>query len=189
MTIDDVMESLEDSEYELLNKRQQAFVDAVAELNQTGTWNSAAGSDETEFNVVDIQEKMKQLDVEPYGRTHIYRLRKDLSHIINERTQTMANEREDADGRVTTSTGKNTYEGPEKGPFEPGKKLQVFDDRPVKSTMEDDETEVEAEIDDTLLLAVDEDMLFELLRIDNKELAREIFDTVLANNENNKQNR
>lgn len=157
-------------QYENLTDRQQALVDAVAELEQDLDKNDKGQVGEGQYSWSDVGELMEDMGYEPYSSSRMRKISNSVPGVIEERIIMKANERSEEEGTVKTTLGKNSYEGPEGGI---NVAWQDITERPTKEI-----GEIEEDSMDVFMLPVDRDMVFRLLRSEDEELAREVYDII-----------
>ena len=154
--------------YEELNERQQAYVDALAEIRARNLDES------TEL----IQEGMEKQGFDAYSRSTVSTYKKLFGEIISKRKQMIANERIEHDGqeRIEVDEGNASYDGPAKGIDMCG---QHITERPNKGN--DPDTGKVLEVSEKLGIVLDRDGVLEILNADiSKELREEILMQIIA---------
>lgn len=171
--------------YEEMDERQQSLVDAIA-------LDRIDGGERTIAEVAQLAAE--KFDTKQYASANVSKYRQKYEDIIDERVQVFANDRnaDGADGSETTTVraGNASYEGPVEGI---DATMQHFSERPVQETLDDDVEEATEETPESeeeiaeptgslQLLAVDDDMLFRMLRVEDEELARQVFERMQESN-------
>lgn len=168
-------------QYEELKPRQQALVDVIAEDRQDDIDRTAEEL---------LEEAAERSGTDPYNRSYLYEFKRRYEEIIDERTQVLANEREDHDGSVRIEVGSNSYEGPEEGlDTTSGESTQFIQDRPVKSVLgyhkgdedvsqpsyEPEEGEAVEHVAPRLHVDLTDAEAFEIIRHGNEKVAERVF--------------
>lgn len=166
-----------DKQYEELKPRQQALVDVLAEDRLT----------EEEYTANELlEEAADRSNTDPYNRSYLYEFKRRYEEVIEERTQVLANEREEHDGAVEIEVGNSRYEGPEEGlDTTSGRGTQMIQDRPVKSAGGDERVTQPSEepeggvevhhISPRLSVDLTDAEAFTIIRYGNREVAESVF--------------
>lgn len=149
--------------YEEMDMRQKGLVDAIA-------LNNIEGRGLTNEEVRELAHELS--GEKQYAEdTTVSKYRKRYPHVIDEREQMLANERNGEGGEVTTiGDPMRQYTGDPEGI---DATMQNIQDRPVKQAGDDADPPL-------MLLPVDRDRLFKLLRAEDEEVARWAFDKLLG---------
>lgn len=148
------------SEYDSLSMRQKSLVDAMAlnRLEDRGLTNE---------EILDLAHELHGEKRYSDGAI-VSKYRSEYGGVVEHRVQVLANERNGGGETVTVGDPMRRYTGDPEGI---DATMQDIADRPVKET---------GGGGPVVLLAVDEDRLFRLIRSEDEELARWAFDQVVG---------
>lgn len=96
--------------YETLNERQKAFVDIVADLRQSKSWNDSGRPSNNQFTHSDINSRLEEEGYSTYSKTTIWKYKDSLGDIIEERIQMVINDRTQEEGEVREEDGSVTLD-------------------------------------------------------------------------------
>lgn len=151
--------------YDTLSDRQKGLINAIA-INEID--NKELTNDEV------IEFAVEEYGIEPYSHeSTVSKYRNEHEEIIEERKKVIPNERDEEEGEVvTTGDPMAGYEGPSEGI---DMTEQYMNERPKQNVTKDKEQE-----EPLFLLPIDKERAFSLLRSDDEETARWIFEAMIG---------